>query len=58
MGGSRGTRMIMEALPSMNMPTISRNTLQNSRKMYLLEMLEIIQLVSAWGICSLVSTQE
>jgi len=57
-GANKGTKMIMEALPSTNIPTMSRNALTKIRKIYLLSMVLTIHSVSCWGIRSRVSIQE
>ena len=46
MGASNGTRIIMEAFPSMNMPTISRKILTTMRNTILLWMVASIHSVS------------
>ena len=58
MGYSRGTSTIMAALPSMNIPTNSRNRLTSSRNTYLLSVICSISSVMVWGMRSLVSTQD
>ena len=50
--------MIMAALPSMNIPTISRNRFTSSKNTYLLALTSSIASVSICGIRSLVRIQD
>ena len=53
-GAKRGTRTIKAAFPSINIPTMIRNKIITSRKIYLLWMVASTICVNCCGICSLV----
>ena len=58
MGANRGTRTIMLALPSTNIPTKIRKMSTATKKTHLLSMTEMSHSVNCWGIRSLVNTHE